>query len=406
MSKISEMTRESWIKATFPEWGTWLVEDIENEVVPEGQVAMWWLGCTGIWFKTPGGANITIDLWCGNGKRTHGNGKMAVGHQMANMCGGRAMQPNLRNVPLLTVLYADNVCDNLDAYTLTYSMTELRYVSLENCGITSMNWLYKFNNLVYVDLAENNISDVDFEGHISNASIKTLKELYLDTNVPCSFTNAYREMDFNVEKLSLEGISLEKMEYMPYLDNVRYLNLSRTGLPNLTGADPELEELYDTEKADALDDYRRKQGSAAAISALLSAKRDEVAPAVERLMEAQDKLKERASALGMRYAALRAASIAPTEGHICLFEEGMSEAAARELVNRLAEKTPGAAALFLAEGELWRYVIGSRSLDLRARAREINAGVAGRGGGRPEMIQGSASASAEEIEAFFKGWIV
>ena len=62
---------------------------------------MWWLGCTGIWFKTPGGANITIDLWCGNGKRTHGNGKMAVGHQMANMCGGRAMQPNLRNVPFV-----------------------------------------------------------------------------------------------------------------------------------------------------------------------------------------------------------------------------------------------------------------------------------------------------------------
>ena len=101
MSKISEMTRDSWIKSTFPEWGTWLVEDIENAVVPEGNVAMWWLGCTGIWFKTPGGANITIDLWCGNGKRTHGDGKMKVGHQMANMCGGRLMQPNLRNVPFV-----------------------------------------------------------------------------------------------------------------------------------------------------------------------------------------------------------------------------------------------------------------------------------------------------------------
>ena len=33
MSKVSEMTRESWIMSTFPEWGTWLVEDIENEVV-------------------------------------------------------------------------------------------------------------------------------------------------------------------------------------------------------------------------------------------------------------------------------------------------------------------------------------------------------------------------------------
>ena len=51
MSKISEMTRESWINSTFPEWGTWLVEDIENEVVAPGNVAMWWLGCTGVWFK-------------------------------------------------------------------------------------------------------------------------------------------------------------------------------------------------------------------------------------------------------------------------------------------------------------------------------------------------------------------
>lgn len=51
MSKISEMTRESWIESTFPEWGTWLVEDIENEVVAPGNVAMWWLGCTGVWLK-------------------------------------------------------------------------------------------------------------------------------------------------------------------------------------------------------------------------------------------------------------------------------------------------------------------------------------------------------------------
>ena len=157
---------------------------------------------------------------------------------------------------------------------------------------------------------------------------------------------------------------------------------------------------------DAIDDYRRKQDSAAAISALLSAKRDEIAPAVERVLEAEAKLKERASILGMRYAALRAEAVAPTGEHICLFDEALSEAAGRELVNRLTEKTAGAAALFLAEGEGWRYIIGSRTLDLRALAGEINAGVKGRGGGRSEMIQGSASASAAEIESFFKDWIV
>lgn len=101
MSKIDEITRESWIMNSFPEWGTWLNEEIENEKVIQNTIAMWWLGCTGIWLKTAGGCDITIDLWCGSGKRTHGNGKMAKGHQMANMCGARNMQPNLRAIPFV-----------------------------------------------------------------------------------------------------------------------------------------------------------------------------------------------------------------------------------------------------------------------------------------------------------------
>ena len=159
----------------------------------------------------------------------------------------------LRNVTLLTVLYADNICNHLDAYTLTYSMTELKWISLENCGITTMNWLYKFNGLEYVDLAGNSISDVNLESHISNASIKTIKELYLDTNVSCSFANAFRIMDFNVEKLSLQGVSVEKMERMPYLDSIKYLNLDNTGLLNLTGDDLELADLYSVSRYTTLD---------------------------------------------------------------------------------------------------------------------------------------------------------
>lgn len=99
MSAIDEVTREKWIMNTFPEWGTWLNEDMEAAQLAPGTVEMWWLGCTGIYMKTPGNTAITIDLWTGNGKRSHGNGKMAVGHQMANMAGCRAMQPNLRNIP-------------------------------------------------------------------------------------------------------------------------------------------------------------------------------------------------------------------------------------------------------------------------------------------------------------------
>lgn len=54
MSKVKSITRESWILSTFPEWGSWLNEEIEQEQVAPGTFAMWWLGCTGIWLKSEG----------------------------------------------------------------------------------------------------------------------------------------------------------------------------------------------------------------------------------------------------------------------------------------------------------------------------------------------------------------
>ena len=151
----------------------------------------------------------------------------------------------LRNCTLLTTLYADNVCENLDAYTIAYSMPELRYISMENCGVETMDWLSKYSNLVYVDLAGSNLTEVDLTTNISNASVKTLEELYLDTNAEtCTFADAYRLTDFNVSKLSLDGISVNCMEYLPYMPSIEYLNIAKTSLKNLTGDDAEMAYLY------------------------------------------------------------------------------------------------------------------------------------------------------------------
>lgn len=97
MAKIDGITRESWILGTFPEWGTWLNEEIEDEKVAPGTFSMWWLGCTGIWLKSQGGANICTDFWVGTGKKTHKNPVMAAGHQMQRMTGAQKLQLNLRN---------------------------------------------------------------------------------------------------------------------------------------------------------------------------------------------------------------------------------------------------------------------------------------------------------------------
>ncbi len=97
MSKIDTITRESWILGTFPEWGSWLNEEIEREEVKPGSFAMWWLGCTGIWLKSQGGANISIDFWVGTGKKSMKNPNMTPGHQMQRMAGVQKLQLNLRN---------------------------------------------------------------------------------------------------------------------------------------------------------------------------------------------------------------------------------------------------------------------------------------------------------------------
>ena len=151
----------------------------------------------------------------------------------------------------------------------------------------------------------------------------------------------------------------------------------------------------------ALEDSRQKLQSVGEISALLSARREAVAPAVERLMHERDALKEKNAMLAMELVKLKAALQPETDGSICLFETVSDEIAMRELVNLLMERCDGLAAVFFpGEAGVWRYIIGSRNIDLRKAAKRINAGIGGRGGGRPEMIQGSAAASESEIQKF------
>ena len=153
---------------------------------------------------------------------------------------------------------------------------------------------------------------------------------------------------------------------------------------------------------DALDDYRRRQEEAAAVSHLLSVPKERIAEAVERQLAAQERQKERIASLSLALCEKMAEAEPETDGNIVLFDSLLDEVALRELVNRLTEKCRVAAVFSEAEGGGWRYIIGSKSVDLRTAAKELNAGVNGRGGGSPTMIRGSAAASREMIRIFMK----
>ena len=154
---------------------------------------------------------------------------------------------------------------------------------------------------------------------------------------------------------------------------------------------------------DALEDYRARQESVTEISRALSAKRGEVTQAVQRVLNEQQSMKERCDALSLALIRYMAEAEPATAGNILVFDGTLGEIAQRELANLLMEKAGGFAAVFCGSDEDgWRYIIGSKRLDLRAMSREINAAVQGRGGGTPQMIQGSARANRAEIEAGLK----
>lgn len=115
--KLQEITRDIWLHQIFPEWGTWLNEEIEATVVPQNNVSMWWLGCTGIWLKTDKATNVLVDLWCGTGKQTMKLPSMSESHQMARMSGGRIAQPNKRIQPCVIDPFEIR---NIDAFIVTH----------------------------------------------------------------------------------------------------------------------------------------------------------------------------------------------------------------------------------------------------------------------------------------------
>ncbi|AEB07614.1 putative L-ascorbate 6-phosphate lactonase [Coriobacterium glomerans PW2] len=110
---VQEVTQQSWINEVFPEWGTWLNEEIDRTEIEHGTFGMWWLTNMGVMIKSDKQTQIAIDLWCGPGKRTHDAPDMGPRHQWSRLTGGRKIQPNLRAVPMVINPFAIHRLDAL-----------------------------------------------------------------------------------------------------------------------------------------------------------------------------------------------------------------------------------------------------------------------------------------------------
>lgn len=151
----------------------------------------------------------------------------------------------------------------------------------------------------------------------------------------------------------------------------------------------------------ALLDYEALHENNAAVSAALSAKRLETGGAIARVMAEQEERRAELTKLKRELLQLKAAALRPTEGSICIFESDIDMITLRELVNAGSELAGKVCAGFAGTDGDYKYIIGSRTVPLRARAKEINATIDGRGGGSDAMIQGTSRARREDIERYF-----
>ena len=151
-----------------------------------------------------------------------------------------------------------------------------------------------------------------------------------------------------------------------------------------------------------LNDYRLRYDNIKRISGMLSTPQLETANTLESYISDNESLKASLKSARLRIAELEAERITVTEGSAVFY---LPDFNIPELIafSNVANKRIGKITVALSgeEGD-YKYVISSHTVNLREISEEINNALSGRGGGRPEMIQGSFGATLEEIKKFFE----
>ena len=151
----------------------------------------------------------------------------------------------------------------------------------------------------------------------------------------------------------------------------------------------------------ALRDYRVKYANILKTSALFSEPQATVSAAAEAFLTSYEELKARLKQTRLALARLEAERIPETTDSYVGYYPDFNPDELREVVNSAKSKVGGVLiALSGADGDL-KLVMSSAKVELAPISKKILSDLGGRGGGRDNMIQGSVSATLEDVRAYF-----
>ena len=93
-----------------------------------------------------------------------------------------------------------------------------------------------------------------------------------------------------------------------------------------------------------------------------------------------------------------------SDNQIYLLEPEFGAVQLRQMVNRMLEEHKGKTVLALSGNSErgFLYVMGSQSEDMRLLSKELNTKLSGRGGGSPQMAQGTFFADEASVSAILE----
>lgn len=154
----------------------------------------------------------------------------------------------------------------------------------------------------------------------------------------------------------------------------------------------------------ALRDYKIKYLNAQRISAVFSSPQDVIADAAENFYKEAECLKSELKRAKVTGARLNAMLIKKTEGSYVFYNSEYTVDELREVVNT-AKSSVGGIIIALSGNEgNYKLVMSSESVELSTIYKKILSDLGGKGGGRDNMIQGSVTASLDEIKAYFENF--
>ena len=155
---------------------------------------------------------------------------------------------------------------------------------------------------------------------------------------------------------------------------------------------------------DAVAEYEKKQAIVKELQRLLSAKPEKILDSVKRLLDENGELKKKLTDIANAQADSIIASLKNDgRGSFCTFTEGLDSNALRRIANEGVKLTDGVFGAFNKTEGGYSYIIASEKVALRAKAKEINTALGGKGGGSDAMIQGSITAGEQAVREYFAG---